>query len=486
MTSTLCSSICCHLLCPFFLCLLLCTLVHCEERTADDFKRLADNMLLIKEYDKAEAFYTRAIDLEPQNFRAYYGRAALFLVKTKYREALADLNEALNLNSDFTGALIRRAELYSDLGRFECAKEDIHRVLKLKPGHSKAKKILEKIFGIEEEISAGLKAMNSADYSTAYIHFTSVLSRASQIQFVLLERAKAAIELKYYRIVLEDTLKVLKQQPNHLNAIYLRSKAFLYIGDTEACLRHLEACLRFDPHFEICKNDRERLMNFQRSLRAAEHFIQQRKGHEAITELNRCFAYDPQYDVVKPRLYLLKCKAFVTTKDGPNALEACDKAIALDNTNVDAYLEKGEAQILLSDYDNALKSFQKVFEVERFNAAANDGIRRVLRLQKMANRKDLYKILGVSKTASSVEIKRAYRKLAVKHHPDKNKDNPEAAKMFSDISNAYIILSDPEKRDRYDRGDDLTEPPQQSQYYASPFGGFTLTFGDNKWGFGPR
>jgi tetratricopeptide (TPR) repeat protein len=102
MTSTLCSSICCHLLCPFFLCLLLCTLVHCEERTADDFKRLADNMLLIKEYDKAEAFYTRAIDLEPQNFRAYYGRAALFLVKTKYREALADLNEALNLNSDFT------------------------------------------------------------------------------------------------------------------------------------------------------------------------------------------------------------------------------------------------------------------------------------------------------------------------------------------------------------------------------------------------
>jgi len=68
------------------------------------------------------------------------------------------------------------------LGRFECAKEDIHRVLKLKPGHSKAKKILEKIFGIEEEISAGLKAMNSADYSTAYIHFTSVLSRASQIQ----------------------------------------------------------------------------------------------------------------------------------------------------------------------------------------------------------------------------------------------------------------------------------------------------------------
>ena len=60
--------------------------------------------------------------------------------------------------------------------------------------------------------------------------------------------------------------------------------------------------------------------------------------------------------------------------------------------------------------------------------------------------KDLYQILGVSKTATEAEIKSAYRKLARKYHPDLNKDDKAAAEKFKEISNAYDIIGNAEKR----------------------------------------
>ncbi len=63
---------------------------------------------------------------------------------------------------------------------------------------------------------------------------------------------------------------------------------------------------------------------------------------------------------------------------------------------------------------------------------------------------DYYKILGVEKKADAEEIKKAYRKLALKYHPDRNPNNPVAEEKFKNISEAYAVLSDPEKRKQYD------------------------------------
>ncbi len=64
--------------------------------------------------------------------------------------------------------------------------------------------------------------------------------------------------------------------------------------------------------------------------------------------------------------------------------------------------------------------------------------------------KDYYKILGVEKGATADEIKKAYRKLALKYHPDRNKDDPAAEERFKEVGEAYAVLSDTEKRKQYD------------------------------------
>src|SRR3954470_21894756 len=86
--------------------------------------------------------------------------------------------------------------------------------------------------------------------------------------------------------------------------------------------------------------------------------------------------------------------------------------------------------------------------------------------------KDYYKILEVDKKASQEEIKKSYRKLAMKWHPDKNKDSKAAEEKFKLISEANEVLSDPEKRKKYDElGENWQQYEQAQRQGGTPYSG---------------
>ena len=96
----------------------------------------------------------------------------------------------------------------------------------------------------------------------------------------------------------------------------------------------------------------------------------------------------------------------------------------------------------------------------------------------MANKRDYYEVLGVEKSASADEIKKAFRKKAMQYHPDRNPDNKEAEEKFKEVNEAYEILSDPQKKDRYDRFGFAGVDPNQQGFGGAGFSGFEDIFGD--------
>jgi len=101
------------------------------------------------------------------------------------------------------------------------------------------------------------------------------------------------------------------------------------------------------------------------------------------------------------------------------------------------------------------------------------------------SKRDYYEVLGVEKGAGADEIKKAYRKLAVKYHPDRNQNNAEAEAKFKEATEAYEVLSDDKKRQAYDQfGFAGVENMGGPSFNASAFRGFEDIFGDNFGGFG--
>ncbi|KAJ3676365.1 hypothetical protein LUZ60_003777 [Juncus effusus] len=376
-----------------------------------------------------------------------------------YDEALGVLNAALEIDPNHSESHRQRAFVLRHKCRYDESEKDYKKYLELKPKSSSAEKEYSQLIQAKNALHSAHSHFDSSDYSKVleYIDKIVLVFSPSCIKAKLL-KVRALLELKDYSSVISETGFILKQDEDNLEALLIRGRAYYYLSDHDVALRHFQKGLRLDPEHSELKKAYFGLKNLLKKTKSAEDNASKGKLRLAVEDYKSALQMDPNHTAFNVNLYLELCKVLVKLGRGKEAVSSCNEALEIDGELLEALSQRGEAKLLVEDWEGAVQDLKEAAQKSPQDMSIREALMRAEKALKLSKRKDWYKILGISKTSSVAEIKKAYKKLALQWHPDKNQDNREEAEnKFREIAAAYEVLGDEDKRVRYDRGEDLDE-----------------------------
>ncbi|KAG5072605.1 hypothetical protein GYH30_007591 [Glycine max] len=422
-----------------------------------------------------------ASDGKPENAAELFERASQNIKVKDYTEALDDLNAAIEADPTLSKAYLFRASVLRQLCRYEQSERSYKKFLELKPGDSAAEKELSQLLQAQSALETAQSLYDSGNFSKSLEYIDKVvLVFSSACNKAKLLKVKVLIADKEYESAIAESGFLLKEDENNLEALLLRGRAYYYLADHDVATRHFQKGLRLDPEHSELKKAYFGLKNLLKKSKSAEDNANKGKLRVAVEEFKAALAVDPIHLAHNVDLHFGLCKVLVKLGRGKDALDSCSEALKIDEELVEALVQRGEAKLLTEDWEGAVEDLRSAAQKSPQDMNIREAVMRAEKALKISKRKDYYKILGISKTASAADIKRAYKKLALQWHPDKNVDKREEAEaQFREIAAAYEVLSDEDKRVRYDRGEDLEEAGMGGGGGGfNPFGGggYTYTF----------
>lgn len=400
-----------------------------------------------------------AVGDKPGNSAELFERVSQSVKVKRYSEALDDLNAAIEADPTLSEAYWHRASILRQICRYEESEKTYKKFLELNPGNSAAEKELS-------QLSQSQSALDTASNLFETGGFTKALDYIDKVVLVFspacakakLLKVKLLLAAKDYSSAISETGYMLKEDENNLEALLLRGRAYYYLADHDVAIRHYQKGLRLDPEHGELKKAYFGLKNLLKKTKSAEDNVNKGKLRLAVEDFKGALSLDPNHLAHNVHLHLGLCKVLVQLGRGKDALISCTEALNIDEDLIDALVQRGEAKLLTEDWEGAVEDLKSAAQRSPQDMNIREALMRAEKSLKLSKRKDWYKILGVSKTASVSEIKRAYKKLALQWHPDKNVDNREEAEaQFREIAAAYEVLGDEEKRTRYDRGEDIED-----------------------------
>ncbi|GMH30089.1 hypothetical protein Nepgr_031932 [Nepenthes gracilis] len=389
----------------------------------------------------------------------------------RYSEALDDLNAAIEADSSLSEAYWHRASVLRQLCRFDESERDYKKYLELKPGNLAAEKELSQLHQAQSALESASSLFDSGDFkkSREYVDKIVLVFSPACLKAKLL-KVKLLLASKDYSGAISETGYILKEDENDLEALLLRGRGYYYLADHDVALRHYQKGLRLDPEHSGLKKAYFGLKNLLKKTKSAEDNIDKGKLRLAAEDYKAALVLDPDHVAHNVHLHLGLCKVSVKLSRGKDALNSCTEALNIDEELTEALYQRGEAKLLTEDWEGAVEDLKAAAQKLPQDMNIREALMRAEKALKLSKRKDWYKVLGVSKTASIADIKRAYKKLALQWHPDKNTENrDEAENKFREIAAAYEVLADDDKRARYDRGEDEETGPGPGGF---GFGGF--------------
>ena len=426
-----------------------------------------------KNYLSAVGLYTEAIQIDPSQDTLYNNRGLCFMNLDNLERAKDDLKQAISLNPKNVKALKRLGIVNLQQGELQEAYIYFKRCVDIEPNeilHKEELKVCEELIDKKKELDK-LKFVEN-DWN-----------KCLEISSKLIEKCKKCFEIKliYFQSLIQtfNIDKGLKYYRNNFNQNeqnneelqFILINAYFIDGKYDKAKQFLINLLsRTQDNKLIAKTNKlaKKLEEIQKEKDKANECFKNNNFDEAINKYTNLLSMDTNNKLFNALILSNRALCYYKKKELFKALHDINSSIKLNGNYWKSYRRRANINIELKYSEQAKDDLKKVLELDPLNKEAMSLLDDIQNEERMSKKRDLYKLLNVNKFSSQDEIRRNFKKLVIKWHPDKNNQSEEqkeyAEKMFKDINEAYSILSDEKKKQIYDNGGHPDDP--NSEFYS--------------------
>jgi DnaJ family protein C protein 7 len=387
------------------------------------------------------------VEAQPSSATYLSNRAAAYISNGQYNDALNDCLRADELDPQNPKILLRLARVYTSLGRPQDA---LNTYARIQPAPSAkdvapAKSMLQHIEVAEDALkngTTGSMALHALDQADKLLGLGAPKPQKWQLM-----RGEAYLKMGNVNALGDAqniAMSLLRNNSNDPEALVLRGRALYAQGDNDKAIQHFRQALNCDPDYRDAVKYLRMVQKLDKMKADGNAEYKAGRWQAAIDKYSEALEVDPLNKGTNSKLLQNRALCRVQLKDYKGAIADCERAISLDPTYTKAKKTKATALGQSGDWESAIRELKELQEQDPQDGSIAKELRKAELELKKSKRKDYYKILGVEKDADENQIKKAYRKAAIIHHPDKNPDDEQAAERFKDIGEAYETLSDPE------------------------------------------
>lgn len=430
-----------------------------SQRLADEKKEEGNQFYKQKQYREALSKYSEAIDLCPQCVPFYGNRSAVYLMLGQPRQALEDAKTATGLDPEFAKGWTRIARCCVMLGDTVTARQALTKLGSLGEDTSAEQKNVDVI---ERMVSDSSQSYAAKEYRKSLWCLDKALELANYSTTIKTSRAECLAFLGRYAEASETANSVLQIDNMNADAIYVRGLCLYYEDNVDRAFSHFTQVLRFAPDHARAKEIYKKAKSLKSKKEEGNTAFKAGKLEEAYKLYSEALLIDPCNRSTNAKLHFNRATVAAKQRKSDECIKDCDRALELDPSYTKALLRRAKCYMESEQYEEAVRDYEKVLKSDKGNMEYRQLLQEAKLELKKSKRKDFYKILGVEKTANDDEIKKAYRKRAMVHHPDRHSSASDEEKKdhetkFKEVGEAYAILSDEKKRRMYDSGQDLED-----------------------------
>ena len=383
----------------------------------------------------ALTYFDAAIAKDPSNYLTVFKRGAAYLSIGRNAQATRDFEQVLALKPGFEGALMQRAKLRARAAEWNAAREDY--IAAQKQGGQELADLDE----AEGAAKLAADAEKAQDWEGCVSQSGIAIAIAGGALELRQRRARCRFERGEIMEGVADLHHLLQINTGNTEpSLQISAMTFYSLAETDKGITAISKCLHNDPDNKACAKLRKSEKYIDRTLKKFNTLFEKRQFASAVKLLiphsdepgllqevkddiaswrAAGYIHSTAPDGLYGHLVERTCEAYTEMNNFKKAQVYCDEALTYNPTCLPALLSKAQRQLDADDFEAAISSLNEAKEVHGNTQKLQELLNKAHTLLKRSKTKDYYKILGVDRDCSDTDIRKAYRRESLKHHPDK-------------------------------------------------------------------